>query len=81
MSPAQPAINLGPDLAGSTDDAVALFSGGMMSRQTAMRALGVSYGELLDLVADRALPLPRVADDIAERMAVTIVGLLDDAAR
>ncbi len=81
MSPAQPARQPGPVLAGSQEDEVALFSAGVISRQTAMRALGVSYGELLDLIAERGLPLPRVSDEVADRMAGTIVMLVDDARR
>jgi hypothetical protein len=81
MSPAQPARKPSPMIAGSAGDEVALFSAGVISRQAAMRALKVSYGELLDIVAARSLPLPRVSDPVAERMAEVVARSLDDAAR
>ncbi len=53
------------------------FSQGVISRKQAMRHLGVSYGELLDRVAERSLPLPRVSEDEANRMADVVVALMD----
>ena len=58
-------------------DHVLLFSQGVISRKQAMRHLGISYGELLDRVADRSLPLPRVSEDEANRMADVVVALMN----
>lgn len=58
-------------------DHVLRFSNGETSRAQAMRALGISYSELLDLVAERRLPLPRVDDAEAEAMASMVLSLLD----
>lgn len=58
-------------------DPVLLFSQGGNSRKQAMRQLGISYSELLDFVADRSLPLPRVSDEETDRMADMMVALLD----
>lgn len=58
-------------------DHVLLFSNGQISRKQAMRLLGVSYGELLDRLSGRELPLPRVTDEEANRMADLIVALSD----
>lgn len=57
-------------------DHVLLFSNGGISRTQAMRRLGIGYSELLDRTAARELPLPRVCDVEAERMADTLVALL-----
>jgi hypothetical protein len=62
-------------------DHLLLFSKGEVSRQQAMRRLGVGYGELLDLLADRRLPLPRVSAEEATSMAALIVSLTDKSAR
>jgi hypothetical protein len=40
-----------------------------------LRKLG--YGELLDRTSERGLPLPRVSEEVADRMADTVVQLLD----
>jgi hypothetical protein len=61
----------------SSPDPVLLFSQGEISRKQAMRQLGITYGELLDFVADRSLPLPRVSDEETDRMADMMVALLD----
>src|SRR4051812_37355663 len=58
-------------------DVVARFSAGDISRKQAMRALDITYGELLDRTSERGLALPRVSEDIADRMADTVVQLLD----
>lgn len=58
-------------------DYALLFSNGDISRTQAMRRLGIGYSELLDRTAARNLPLPRVNDGEAERMADTLVALLD----
>jgi hypothetical protein len=61
--------------AGPRDD-VQRFADGDISRVQAMRALGIGYGELLDRAASRALPLPKVDDAEAEKMADIIVTLM-----
>src|SRR3954451_528445 len=58
-------------------DVVAGFSAGDISCKQATRALGITYGELLDRTSERGLPLPRVSEDVADRMADTVVQLLD----
>ena len=62
-------------------DHVLLFSNGDISRTQAMRRLGIGYSELLDRIAARKLPLPRVGDAQAEKMADTLVALLEASAR
>jgi hypothetical protein len=45
-----------------------------------MRLLGdISYGELLDLIAERRLPLPRLPDEQAEEQSNEIGRLLNRA--
>jgi len=61
-------------------DYVLLFSNGDISRTQAMRRLEIGYSELLDRIAARKLPLPRVSDAEAERMADTLVALLETGA-
>jgi hypothetical protein len=51
------------------------FSHGDIMRQQAMRALGVNDSELLDRLSKRALPLPRVSEKDAGRMAGMMVHL------
>ena len=58
-------------------DHVLSFSTGKVSRKQAMRLLNISYGELLDRLSGRELPLPRVTDEEANRMADLIVALSD----
>nr|WP_294555518.1 hypothetical protein [uncultured Rhodopila sp.] len=62
-------------------DHVLRFSNGEISRAQAMRSLGIGYSELLDRVAERRLPLPRVDDSQAEAMASMLATLLETAAR
>ena len=61
-------------------DLVLLFSQGVISRKQAMRQLGIEYSELLDLVADRSLPLPRLSDEETDRMVNLIVALMEQHA-
>lgn len=61
-------------------DQVLLFSRGEISRAQAMRSLGIGYSELLDRIAVRELPLPRVDDAEADRMADMLVALLEPVA-
>ena len=65
----------------STPDHLLLFSNGEISRKQAMRHLEVSYSELLDRLANRELPLPRVSAEQAEAMANLIVSLTAGLAR
>ncbi len=58
-------------------DPVLLFSQGVISRKQAMRQLGITYGELLDRVADRGLPLPRLSDAETDAMADVFVALME----
>ncbi len=58
-------------------DYVLLFSNSEVSRKQAMRLLGISYGELLERLSGRELPLPRVSDEEADEMADLIVALSD----
>ncbi len=53
------------------DDVLARFAQDRIGRQEAMRALGVDYGTLLELLAARGLALPRVPDQQADAMAAT----------
>ena len=46
-----------------------------------MRQLGIEYGELLDRVADRSLPLPRLSDEETDRMADVVVALMEQHER
>jgi hypothetical protein len=63
-------------------DPVLLFSRGAISRKQAMRDLGdISYGELIDKIADRGLSLPELAADEVDRMADDVVYMLDMAGR
>ena len=64
-----------------TDDPVRTFSQGVTSRQCAMDLLGIGYGELLDQLASRGLPLPQLPRAEVERMADVMLGLLDQAER
>ncbi len=65
----------------AVSDFVLLFSNGDISRTQAMRRLGIGYSELLDRMAARKLPLPRVDDAEAERMADILVAFLGAGAR
>jgi len=58
-------------------DPVLLFSQGVISRKQAMRQLGITYGELLDRVAERSLPLPRLSDPETNAMADVFVAFME----
>ena len=75
--PDEDVVGAGPAIG---SDLVLLFSQGVISRKQAMRQLGIEYGELLDLVADRSLPLPRLSDEATDRMADLIVALMEQHA-
>lgn len=61
-------------------DAVVRFAHGEIGRKEAMRALGdVPYGVLIDRVGALGLTLPALSEDELDRMADTVVRLLDDA--
>lgn len=75
--------NEGATVAGPAtgSDPVLLFSRGVTSRKQAMRQLGITYGELLDRVADRGLPLPRLSDAETDAMADVFVALMEQHPR
>ena len=60
-------------------DPLARFSRGEIGRKQAMRALDVSYGQLLDMLAERKLPLPEMPKQDIDRMANELVRLLEKA--
>lgn len=64
-----------------TGDALLAFSQGEIGRQRAMDALGIGYGELLDRLAERRLPLPQLPRAEVDRMADVMIELLDQAGR
>lgn len=64
-----------------TGDALLAFSRGEIGRQRAMDALGIGYGELLDRLAERRLPLPQLPEAEVERMAGVMLDVLDQAGR
>lgn len=48
----------------TSEDPLLRFSRGEISRRRAMRELGdITYGELLERIAERRLPLPRLPPD------------------
>ncbi len=65
----------------TSTDALLAFSRGEIGRQRAMDALGIGYGELLDRLAERRLPLPQLPKAEVDRMADTMLELLDQAGR
>jgi hypothetical protein len=62
----------------AADDVLARFARGEISRKKAMAELDVDYGELIEMMADRNLALPRVTEAEADRMADTVLRLLDE---
>ena len=54
------------------DDVLARYARNEIGRHEALRALGVDYGTLLELMAERGLAIPRVPDEEAEAMARTL---------
>ena len=75
-----PAASIGAAAKVAVADHVLLFSRGEISRAQAMRSLGIGYSELLDRIAARNLPLPRVDDAEADRMTDMLVALLGPVA-
>lgn len=57
------------------------FSRGRVGRKEAMRRLGLTYFELLDRLAERALPLPALPEKEIEQMARDMNRMLDQAGR
>jgi len=63
-------------------DPIARFVRGEISRKRAMRDIGdISYGELIEMVADRGLSLPEASEEEVDRMADTVSNLLRAAGR
>lgn len=58
-----------PDRAAAPETVLAAFSRGDLDRRAAMGRLGVDYGELLDMVAARGLPLPAIPPERRRPMA------------
>lgn len=52
-----------------------IYSLGHADRKGVMKALGVDYGTLITMLSGRGLPLPRVPEDEADRMADEFVSL------
>lgn len=71
--PARPAHDIG--------DPVLAFSRGEIGRQRAMDALGIGYGELLDRMAERRLPLPQLPKVELDRMAAVMLDVLERVGR
>ena len=62
----------------STEDRILTdFSRGLISRQKAMHKLGADYSELLDMLAERRLPIPKLSDEEVRREAEKMVAFLD----
>lgn len=62
-------------------DPLLSFSRGEIGRQRAMDALGIGYGELLDRLAERRLPLPQLPKAELDRMAAVMLEVLERAGR
>lgn len=62
------------------EDPILRFSVGDIGRKQAMRMLDVSYGELLDRVADRRLALPLMPREERHRMVTAMMRVLDESA-
>ncbi len=61
-------------------DPLMLFAQGTISRQLAAHRMGdIGYGELLNRLAERGLPLPVSPPDELARMAQDVVRLLNPA--
>lgn len=71
--PPRPARDIG--------DPLLAFSRGEIGRQRAMDALGIGYGELLDRLADRRLPLPQLPEAELDRMVAVMLDVLERAGR
>ena len=53
------------------DDWLARFSRDEVGRREVMRALGVDYGTLIEMMAARGLPLPALPEEETDAMAAT----------
>lgn len=56
---------------------LASFSRGEISKSTVMARLDISYFEVLDLLEEFKLPLPRVSKEVAAQIAKTMNDILD----
>ena len=65
---------------GPTGDPLWDFSKGFIGRKDAMRMMGVSYFELLDLLAEKGLKLPSLPDKEISQMAQDMNRILDEVA-
>ena len=63
--PARPARGIG--------DPLLAFSRGEIGRRRAMGALGIGYGESLDRLAERRLPLPQLPEAELDRMVAVML--------
>lgn len=58
-------------------DALLAYSRGQLSRSVAMQRLGIDwYGDLLRLMNEHGVPVPRVRSDVAARMAAELSEVL-----
>lgn len=62
-------------------DPLLAFSRGEIGRRRAMDALGIGYGELLDRLAERRLPLPHLPQAELDRMVAVMLDVLERAGR
>lgn len=60
-------------------DPLSAYSAGLLGRQEAMAALGVGYGDLLEGLASRGLPVPVLPDPEVRRMADNFLKIWSEA--
>ncbi len=64
-----------------SEDPLVRYARDEIGRKEAMEALDVGYGTLLDLMAERGLPLPELPPQETDAMALTFEQTLDAAGR
>ncbi len=70
------------DAAAPEADVLTRFAQGMLGRKDAIAALGdISYSEVLDRLAERGLPLPKLPPERLEAMANEVAALLTPTER